>query len=74
MVNGAFNSLLGFSMIIGPIVGSSLDDAFGFRPTMTFLAAINLIYTITYFVCADGLSSFKKTYRNYTTQIEETVE
>ena len=65
MVNGAFNSLLGFSMIIGPIVGSSMDDSIGFRHTMTFLAAINLVYTAAYFFCADGLSSFKKTYSNY---------
>jgi MFS family permease len=58
--SGIFNSCLGIGQILGPLFGSNVTVALGFRYTQDIVALINFCYGILYFSLAAGYEGCKK--------------
>ena len=65
MSAGVYNLVLGVGYLVAPLYGSSINESLGFRLTMDITAFFDLAFAIAYFVCADGLSAFTNTYKNW---------
>ena len=65
LLSGIINSFLGLGMAIGPILGSSLYQALGFRMMSNITAGIIIFSGIAYFICCNGCEAFSSTCKNY---------
>ena len=56
--SGIFNSCLGIGQVSGPLVGSYVTIALGFRYTEDIVALINFAYGILYISIGQGWEAF----------------
>lgn len=54
-----FNSFLGIGQIAGPIFGSFVTKMTSFQTCCDIVAIISLIFSIMYYICADGFTAFR---------------
>lgn len=54
LASGMFNMFLGLGQVMGPILGTYLCDAFGFRMCCDVVALVCLAYSLLYYVICDG--------------------
>lgn len=54
-----FNSFLGIGQIAGPIFGSSMVHLTSFRTCCDWVAIISLVFSLLYYMCADGFGAFR---------------
>lgn len=64
--SGIFNMFLGIGQILGPMLGAELTRAYGFRSCCDIMAVICLIYSIMYYLFANGKAAFRSSkWKNY---------
>ena len=56
--SGVFNSCLGVGQVAGPLFGSGLTTALGFRTTQDIVALITFSYGLLYFLFGGGCEAF----------------
>ena len=64
MSSGIFNCSQCFGNLVAPLYGTSVSDIIGFRLTMDILVAIDIAFTIAYFLLAGGVEAFVNTWNN----------
>lgn len=57
--SGIFNMFLGLGQILGPMLGAELTRMYGFRSCCDIWAVICLIYSISFYVFANGKQAFR---------------
>lgn len=60
VVSGLFVSFQNFGEIIGPVLGSSLAEAYGFTIAQNICASFLLFYSLLYFISCGNIQMFKK--------------
>jgi hypothetical protein len=60
VISGLFVSLQNFGEIIGPILGSSLSEAYGFTIAQNMCAGFLFFYGFCYFISCGNFKIFKK--------------
>ena len=62
--SGIFNSMLGIGQMLGPIYGSNITNAFNFRLCADSVGAINIVYSVIFFItwktCSKSEKNLKK--------------
>ena len=52
---------------MAPLFGSTVNDILGFRLTMDILVAVDIAFSIAYFLLAGGCEAFANTWKNLKT-------
>ena len=71
---GLFNSLLNFSQILGPILGTSLQATIGFRHTTEIIFLVDLVFLVAYLGIGGGLDALKSINKKKEDQDEQELE
>ena len=58
--SGIFNMFLGIGQVMGPLFGSIVSKNLGFRMTCDLVAVICLLFSMCYYVFADGAEAMRK--------------
>ena len=57
LLSGILNSCCGIGQASGPLIGSAIYEAMGFRALCDITAGLTITFAILYFVCAQGCLS-----------------
>ena len=58
--SGIFNMFLGIGQVMGPLFGAIVSKNLGFRMTCDLVAVICLLFSMCYYVFADGAEAMRK--------------
>lgn len=64
VISGLFIAFQGIGETLGPVLGSVLEDQFGFRSALDFAGILVFVFMVFYFLTCGGFTMFKSASTN----------